>query len=82
VHKPGQYVGRGEERFLSEHVPPIKLSAWLREIAQYIYEMGLDEGLVRRDLCHAATPFFGMRYLTRDEIVRFRVDSGAAAKAP
>jgi hypothetical protein len=79
VHKPGQYVGRGEERFLSEHVPPIKLSARLREIARYIHEMGLDEGLY--DAIYA-TPFFGMRYLTRDEIVRFRVDSGAVPAAP
>jgi hypothetical protein len=79
VHRPGQYVGRGEERFATEHVPPIKLSVRMREVAQYIHDMGLDEGLY--DALHA-TPHYRMRYLTRDEIVRFRVDSHAAPGAP
>jgi hypothetical protein len=78
VHKPGQVVGRGEERFTTEHVPPIKLSVRMREVAQYIHDMGLDEGLY--DALHA-TPYYRMRYLTRDEIVRFGVESRAASEA-
>lgn len=79
VHRPGQAVGRGEERFTTEHVPPITLSVRMREVARYIHDMGIDEGLY--DALHA-TPHHRMRYLTRDEIVRFRVESRAASEAP